>query len=152
MCSCDLCQPSRRLVRSRRYRRRRCHPARPRSAAAAFDEVLGIDPAHARAKRGRERAETLDQGEVFVGKTISIIDILKETNQALHENRPDHYTVPEARALVAQELLLFENSGWDDLEEIADSQLRTARITLRVPSLDGVVYPAFLSRIRHGFE
>ncbi len=97
-------------------------------------------------------AQALQEGEVFVGKATSIVDVLKETNRALHENRPDHYTVPSERALIAQELLLFENSGSDDLKEITDSQLRTARITLRVPSLDGVVYPGFLSRLRHGFE
>ncbi len=97
-------------------------------------------------------AQAIEEGEVFVGKVMSIVDIVKETNRALHENRPDHYTVPSERALIAQELLLFENSGSDDLEEITDSQFRKARITLRVPSLDGVVYPAFLSRLRHGFE
>ena len=97
-------------------------------------------------------AEALEEGQAFVGQTSSIIDIVKETNQALNENRADHYRIPSERRLVAQELLLFENSGSEDLEEITDSQLQTARITLRVPALDGVVYPAFLSRIRHGFE
>ena len=97
-------------------------------------------------------AEVLDEGEIFVGKTISILDIIKETNQALNENQPEHYLVPDQRELVAQELLLFENSGSDDLEEITDSQFRHARITLRVPMLDGTLYPRFLSRIEYGFE
>ena len=33
-----------------------------------------------------------------------------------------------------------------------DPQFQKARITLRVPLLDGAVYPAFLSRIREGFR
>jgi predicted RND superfamily exporter protein len=98
------------------------------------------------------RAQALEHDEIFVGKAISIVDILKETNQALNENQPDHYTVPGERGLIAQELLLFENSGSDDLEEITDSQFRNARITLRVPVLDGVAYPPFLSRLGVEFQ
>jgi predicted RND superfamily exporter protein len=62
-----------------------------------------------------------------------VVDVLRETNQALNENRASHYTVPTDRQLVAQELLLFENSGSDDLENMVDSQLQTARLTLRLP-------------------
>jgi predicted RND superfamily exporter protein len=67
---------------------------------------------------------TLRQNELFVGKTISLVDILKEIHQALNENRAAFYAVPQDRLLVAQELLLFENSGSDDLEDIVDTQFR----------------------------
>jgi predicted RND superfamily exporter protein len=97
-------------------------------------------------------AEAIEEDDFFVGKAISLVDIVKETNQALNENRPEHYTIPGERELIAQELLLFENSGSDDLEEITDSQFRNARVTLRVPLLDGIVYPRFLSRIRQAFR
>jgi hypothetical protein len=71
--------------------------------------------------------------EVEVGKTISFIDILKEIHQALNENRPEFYDVPDSRPLASQELLLFENTGADDLEDFVDSQFSKARVTLRVP-------------------
>ena len=48
---------------------------------------------------------------LFVGHTISIADILKEIHQALNANRPEFYAIPEDPRLVAQELLLFENTG-----------------------------------------
>ena len=70
---------------------------------------------------------------IVAGKRISVVDVLRETNQALNENRPEFYKVPDNRQLVAQELLLFENSGSDDLENMVDSELRTARLTLRLP-------------------
>ncbi len=89
-------------------------------------------------------ALSIQDGPVPVGKAISIVDILKEINQALHANDPAHYRIPDDRALIAQELLLFENSGSDDLTQVSDSQFRTARLTLRVPLVDAFHYGAFL--------
>lgn len=84
-------------------------------------------------------------GAVYVGKAISFVDVLKEIHQALNENRPEFYTVPDQRQLIAQELLLFENSGSDDLEELVDSSFRRARFTLRVPFVGGENYPEFVA-------
>jgi len=97
-------------------------------------------------------AQGLERGEIFVGKALSLVDIVKETNQALNENRAEHYRIPASRELVAQELLLFENSGSDDLEKLTDSQFRQARVTLRVPLLDGVLYPSFLAELDEGLR
>jgi predicted RND superfamily exporter protein len=51
----------------------------------------------------------IHRGEWHVGKTVSLADVVKEIHQALNENRPDYYTLPADRELVAQALLLFEN-------------------------------------------
>ncbi len=88
------------------------------------------------------------QGELFIGKTVSLADILKETHQALNENRAEHYSIPDDPRLVAQELLLFENGGADDLEELVDSQFSTARISMKLPWTDWMLYPKFLERMR----
>ncbi len=88
--------------------------------------------------------EFFREGDFFVGKTLALNDIVKETNQALHENRKEFYTIPEERNLVAQELLLFENSGSDDLENFVDTQFSKARITMKVPWLDSYFYGQFL--------
>ena len=73
-----------------------------------------------------------------VGKVISLATIVKETNRALHENREEHYTIPKDGNLVSQELLLFENSGSDDLEDVVDSQFSKARITIKLPWTDSI--------------
>ena len=72
-------------------------------------------------------------------KAISIVDINKELHQALNENNPTYYAIPDDPQLVAQELLLFENSGADDLEKLVDSQFRYARVTLLGPMQDGIL-------------
>jgi len=83
-----------------------------------------------------------------VGKVFSITDILKETNQALNGNDPLFYKIPESRDLIAQELLLFENSGSDDLEKVVDSQFKKTRITLKIPYVDIVVVYKFINKIK----
>jgi predicted RND superfamily exporter protein len=81
-----------------------------------------------------------------------VTDVVKETHQALNENRPEFYGIPQSRELLAQELLLFENSGSDDLEELVDSQFREARITLKMPFADTIHYESFFDRLLVGAE
>ncbi|MEY3090894.1 MAG: hypothetical protein RL113_1210, partial [Pseudomonadota bacterium] len=73
-----------------------------------------------------------------IGKVVSLATIVKETNRALHENKQAFYTIPENADLVSQELLLFENSGSDDLEDVVDSQISKARISIKIPWTDAV--------------
>jgi len=79
------------------------------------------------------------------GKVFSLTDILKETHKALNENRPDFYVIPDDPNLVAQELLLFENAGSDDVEDLVDSQFESGRISVRMPMEDSVLYPDFIA-------
>ncbi|MCW8821355.1 MAG: MMPL family transporter [Sulfurovum sp.] len=73
-----------------------------------------------------------------IGKVVSLATIVNETNRALHENKEEYYTIPENADLVSQELLLFENSGSDDLEDVVDSQFSKARISIKLPWTDAV--------------
>ncbi len=100
----------------------------------------------------RRETARIHQGEWHIGKSLSVVDVVKEIHQALNENRPEFHAVPRERALVAQELLLFENAGADDLEDVVDPTFRTARVTLRVPWLDAMVYPALLDDLRSRLE
>lgn len=94
------------------------------------------------------RFEGMKADEVFVGKAWSVTTILKETNQALNEDRPEAYDIPQDQSLVSQELLLFENSGSDDLEDFVDSRFSKARLTLKMPFVDAVKYRPLLSQVR----
>ncbi len=88
-------------------------------------------------------AESLNVNHVTAGKAISIVDILKETHQALNENNAEFYKVPDRREVIAQELLLFENAGSDDLEDFTESTLQKARLTLLVPFEDSHNYAKY---------
>jgi len=84
---------------------------------------------------------------IVVASTLSVLDIVKETHQALNENRPGMRRIPETREAVAQELLLFENSGTDDTEELVDSQFRMSRLNVRVPFVDALLFPEFIGAV-----
>ncbi len=105
----------------------------------------------AKLEKSSKQFETYSSGEVFVGKAWSITTVLKETNQALHENDPGFYTVPEERDLIAQELFLFENSGSDDLEDFTDSGFTKARFTLKVPFINAIEYTRFIDTVEAHF-
>ncbi len=94
--------------------------------------------------RMQEYLETVEVSGVKVGKVISLTDIVKETHQALNANDPAAYTIPASRELIAQELLLFENSGSDDLTQVTDPLFQKARLTLMIPAEDSLHYKAFL--------
>ncbi len=99
-----------------------------------------------------EFALNLTHESVQVAKVNSLIDVLKETHRALNSNDPAFYKLPENKELVAQELLLFENSGNDDLEELVDSQFQYARLSILVPNVDGKHFPGFIEKLRTGLE
>ena len=89
---------------------------------------------------------------LYVGKIFSINDIIKEINQSLNANDPDHYRIPDQRDLISQELLLFENSGADDLERVVDSNYRKTRIGIKTPWTDAVHLRAFIAHVQEQFN
>jgi len=100
----------------------------------------------------RQYGEALLVNDVQVGKTVSIVDVVKAMNKALNENRDEFYRIPDDPLLVAQELLLFENSGSDDLEDLVDSRFSMARMTLKVSMADAIQYQAFIEHIDGRFS
>jgi predicted RND superfamily exporter protein len=85
-----------------------------------------------------KKLEKYDDGKTYIGKVISLNTIVKESNRALHENNQSYYTIPKKQDLLSQELLLFENSGSDDLEDIVDSQFSKLRVTHKLPWRDSI--------------
>jgi len=90
--------------------------------------------------------------KVSVGKAWSITTVLKEINQALHSNDKNYYTIPQNKELIAQEFLLFENSGSDDLEDFTDSRFSKARFTIKVPFIDAIAFTDFIRDVTKYFE
>lgn len=89
---------------------------------------------------------------IYVGKVFSIIDIVKEINQALHGNEPSYYTIPQTRKEVAQNLFLLENRGAHDLQKLTDSRFSKARITLKTKWADSMDYKPFVAHLEKRFR
>ena len=70
-----------------------------------------------------------------ISKSISLVDVFKQTNRSLNEDRPEAYVLPETREALAQEFLLYTNglpAGADvnDRITIKYDALRLTLITL----------------------
>ena len=102
--------------------------------------------------QARQTVEGLQVGDIVAGHSVSLVDIVKEIHQALNEGRVEARVVPEDRTLVSQELILFENSGSDDLEDVVDTEFSQGRFTIRTPMVDGSQYPRFGDEVARLFR
>ena len=73
----------------------------------------------------RAVTEGFTSNSITADRALSIVDVVKETHRALNENQSEFYVIPDNRELISQELLLFENSGSDDVENLVTSQFDT---------------------------
>jgi predicted RND superfamily exporter protein len=105
-----------------------------------------------RLEQMQSTAEAMVDGAARVGKVVSVLDVVKETNRALNGDEPSHYEIPQDRALIAQELLLFENAGTSELEDVVDSRFRKARMSLLVPYEDSLHYMRFVPKLQAAFD
>ena len=97
-------------------------------------------------------ALTVEHEGLRVGKVISLVDIAKELNQSLHGNDPAYYSIPENKQLLAQEFLLYELSGDEDMQQIVNEDFSKTRMTFLVPLADAVIFPPFLDKFEAGIE
>ena len=84
---------------------------------------------------------------IKAGKVMSIADMVKEINRALHEDSNDAYIIPDNRELIAQELILFESSGSDDLEDVTNGTYQIGRLSILAPFTDSVLYKDYTDKI-----
>jgi predicted RND superfamily exporter protein len=79
-----------------------------------------------------------------IGGTISIADYLMQVNQALHDNDPAYYRIPDSKRLITQ--LLFVSSN-DELGRIVDTRYDMANIIVRSSVINSDRMAALVSRI-----
>lgn len=65
-------------------------------------------------------------------KTTSILQILKDLNQVLHEGDPAWYVLPESREMAAQLLLLYENAGGLETEKWIDYDYQRLKVMVEM--------------------
>jgi predicted RND superfamily exporter protein len=100
-----------------------------------------------RMDQATQHIPSIQAHHIRAAKAWSIVDVLKEINRALNQDRDQAYVLPQTKELVAQELILFESSGSDDLEDVTDSQYRIGRISLLAPFTDSVLYKDYADKI-----
>ncbi|MEE4352449.1 MAG: MMPL family transporter [Desulfatiglans sp.] len=120
-------------------------------------EVL-IDSTTEKGLHNPDLLKRLDEAASFIsgfkvdgiqaGKAWSMADVLKEINRALHEDTDEAYIVPGTRKMIAQELILFESSGSDDMEDLVESSYQTGRLSILAPFTDAILYKDYVDQIK----
>jgi len=96
-----------------------------------------------------ERVQALlESGSEAVRKTYSLVDILKDLNQAFHGGDPAWHKLPESREMVAQYLILYESSGGEEAEEYVSSDYRRASVEARIALGPTSVTADLVERVR----
>ncbi len=94
--------------------------------------------------RPLEQLEDWLRQQPEVGSVVSYIDHLKLLNQALNQNNPAYFAIPDSAAAVKQ-LLVF--GGGDAIQRVVDPRFRSAVITLRINVDGSIAIGDFLKRL-----
>ncbi|MCG8410208.1 MAG: MMPL family transporter [Bacteroidales bacterium] len=65
-------------------------------------------------------------------RTNSILEIIKDLNQTLNENKESYYTIPKDENQIAQMLLLYENAGGTEAEYWMDYDYQKLRLMVEL--------------------
>jgi uncharacterized protein len=78
---------------------------------------------------GIERLQRFLETQPGVGKTQSVVDLVKQMNSAMHADNPSFHSVPETRELVSQYFFLYGLSGDpQDFDSYVDHDFRQATV------------------------
>ncbi|HMB01365.1 MAG TPA: efflux RND transporter permease subunit, partial [Spirochaetota bacterium] len=103
-------------------------------------------------EKTRAKVEAYSNHHISIAKTFTLTDMLKEIHKALNSGSNKYYKIPDKRRIIAQEFLLFENSGSDDLREMVDSGFQQTRFSIKLPWADALLYAAMLKDMEKMFE
>lgn len=65
-------------------------------------------------------------------RTTSVLNVIKDLNQTLHDGQAAYYTIPDSQEEVAQQLLLYENAGGSEVENWIDYEYSRLRIKVEL--------------------
>lgn len=135
-----------------------------RELGGAADMTLLIEAPDGHTVRDKRLVDGLEKLEAHVAayehprhgrlarSTVSILDVIRETNRALHHDAPDHYRVPDTPRGIADAITLFENAGPDELTRLATVDLRRSIMVTRLPWLDASSYGPLITYLRRGID
>ena len=94
----------------------------------------------------------LPPGTKFVGNTLSVLDVVKETNRALHDGKQPYYRLPDTDRGVSDLLFMFENASPDQLRRMVTNDMQKTHMTVRVRWVDATSYGPLIDHIEAGVE
>lgn len=97
-----------------------------------------------------ERLQRELEKSPLVGKTTSIVDVVKRINRVMHGDDPKYEVIPDSENVVAQYLLLFSMVGKPrDLNNFVDYPMRQANIWVQLKTWDAVAMQTVMKQVSH---
>lgn len=90
----------------------------------------------------------MDHEGSTVVNTLSLVNAVKESNKALHNDDPAFYTIPRDPQVMAQTLFLFENANPTDRRRLVTDDYSQARVGIRTTNMGSVDALAFMEKIQ----
>ena len=84
----------------------------------------------------------------LVIRTHSLVDVVKEANQALNEDREDMYVIPKDQSTVAQTLFLFDNSDPEDRARLVSGNYSKSHISIQLHNAGSYEYTRFFKAVQ----
>ncbi len=78
----------------------------------------------------------------IVGSSVSILNVVKESHQALTSAQPKDYRLPKDDRGVADMLFMFENAGPQEMSQLATSDLGISQMTVQIKWLEASQFRA----------
>lgn len=92
-----------------------------------------------------ESAQSVAESHDVVMDSLSIVDIVKELNQALNGDDPAFYRLPDDRETLAQLLLLYEISGGEEMNDVLDINKSGTALQIRLKLVSAEKVRPFLN-------
>lgn len=87
-----------------------------------------------------------------VGSTFSLVNIVKDTNQILHQDNAMFHHIPDSQKMIAQQLYLFNSANPEDRRSIVADDYSQTHISIRVHNAGSQQYQQFYEEINQEIE
>lgn len=91
-------------------------------------------------------------GGDVVRNVTSVLDPIRETWRAVHDNDRRHYAVPDSQRGVLDMFLLFENASPEELSQLTTVDMQRALMTVRVKWSDALSYLPLQAHLESGIS
>ena len=87
-----------------------------------------------------------------IGRTFSLANIVKDTNQVMNDGNPDFYRIPESDQSVSQLLYLFNSANPEDRRNLVSDDYSRSHITLNSRSMGSFGYQKMFTEVELDIE
>ena len=95
----------------------------------------------------RMQTDLQDRYGKYIVRTASLANLVKTTNQVMHDDDPAHYSIPDSQLAVSQLLFLFNSSNPEDRRAIVSDDYSRSHVTVQLRNAGSHEYAIFFDGI-----